>query len=281
MRNLEKILFPTGGFALLFLVVIAGVYFLFPLQSQAPVVPVEDDGAPVVEELRNIVVAEPQSGDIVGFPLEIVGQARVFENVFQYRVKDDAGVVLADGHAMADALDVGQYGSFSLFVHYDVPTMTTGVVEVFSYSARDGSEQDMVTIPVTFSDEVEAREIFVYFVPREQGNDCSVVIPVTRRVSITPAIANAALVQLLQGVDSTEDEALASLIPPQARVRSLVLDQGVATVTFVEDSFLGVAGSCMVAGIRAQIEASLTQFSSITSVVIVEEGKTPEETLQP
>jgi hypothetical protein len=281
MRNLEKIIFPIGGAALLLLVIITGVHFLFPRQLPAPVVPVEDDGTPAAEDLGNIVVAEPQAGNIVGFPLMIVGQARVFENVFQYRVKDDAGVVLADGHAMADAPDVGQYGSFLLSVHYDAPTTSTGTVEVFSYSARDGSEQDMVTIPVMFSDEVDAREVFVYFVPREQGNDCSVVVPVTRRISVTPAIANATLVELLHGVDSSEYESLASLIPPQARVRSLILDEGVATVTFVEDSFLGVAGSCMVAGIRAQIEASLTQFPSIISVVIVEEGKTAEETLQP
>lgn len=282
MRTLEKMLLPGGGVALILLVLIASVYFLFPRETPpAPVVPVDDDGVPAEEELGNIVVAQPVSGDVVGLPLMIVGQARVFENVFQYRVKDDAGNVLAAGHAMADAPDVGQYGSFTLSVNYEEPTTATGVVEVFSYSARDGAEQDMVSVPVTFSADVAAQDVAVYFVPRAPGNDCSVVERVTRRIPSTSAVAHAALMELLNGVWPSEDDTLMSLLPYQARVRSVVIEDGVATVTFVPDSFLGVAGSCMVAGIRAQIETTLLQFSSVTSVVLVEEGKAAEETLQP
>ena len=283
MRPIEKMLLPVGGVAILLIVLFAIIFFVFPHQTaHAPVVPVEDEnGTPVVEELKNIVVAEPVAGDTVGLPLVIVGQARVFESVFQYRVTDDAGVILAEGHAMANAPDVGEFGPFTLSINYDEPTTSTGVVEVFSYSARDGSEQDMVTIPVKFSSDVSAQDVSVYFMPRDAGGDCTATEQVTRRVPTTLAVANAALTELLNGVQPSESEELVSLIPTYAHVRSIVLDEGVATVTFTKDSFLSVAGSCTVEGIRAQIEATLMQFSSISSVVIVEEGKTAGETLQP
>lgn len=283
MRTFEKVLFPAGGIAILLLVFVAIVLFVFPLQTaQAPVVPIDEEtGDPAQEELANIIVAEPVAGDVVGLPLVITGQARVFENVFQYRVRDDAGVVLAEGHAMADAPDIGTFGPFTLSLNYDEPTTSTGLVEVFSYSARDGSEENMVSIPVSFSSEVEVREVGVYFLPQDAVEDCTSVIRVDRRVPSTLAIAHAAMTELLVGVRPSEGQDFITLIPYSARLRSLVLEEGVATVTFAKDSFLGVAGSCMVLGIRSQIEATLTQFSSISSVIIVEEGKTAEETLQP
>lgn len=285
MRSFEKFLIPAGGAAILVLVIFSIFFFVLPQNTaQAPVVPVGDSGVPVEESLQNIIVAEPVAGDIVGFPLTIVGQARVFEAVFHYRIIDDVGVVLAEGYAMADAPDIGEFGSFTVSVNYDEPTVPSGVVEVFSYSAKDGSEQDMVRIPVVFSPDVSAEEVSVYFVPRnasENGGDCTDVTEVTRRVPDTVAVAHAALGELLEGVDASGSEELISLIPTQAKVRSIGIEDGVATVTFVKDSFLGVAGSCMVTGIRAQIEATLKQFSSVTSVIILEEGKDADEILQP
>jgi Immunoglobulin-like domain of bacterial spore germination/Sporulation and spore germination len=281
MRLMKKMLLPVGGMAILLAVLFAIILFVFSTQLvQAPVVPVEDIETPV-EDLENIFVAEPVAGDVVGFPLTIIGQARVFEQVFQYRVVDDAGVILAAGHAMTDAPDIGAFGSFVVSIHYDAPTTSMGIVEVFSYSARDGARQDVVTIPVAFSSDVSARDVLVYFLPRDVGLDCAAVVPVSRRVPATLAVAHAAMTELFYGVRPVESETLVSLVPPSASLRSLFLEEGVATVMFAQDSFLGIAGSCAVQGIRAQIEATLMQFSSIHSVVILEEGKSPEETLQP
>lgn len=285
MHSFERLFIPAGGAAILVAVILAIFFFVLPQNTaQAPVVPIGDSGVPVEESLQNIIIAEPVAGDVVGLPIIIVGQARVFEAVFHYRIIDDAGIVLAEGHAMTDAPDVGQFGSFTLSVNYDEPTVPGGVVELFSYSAKDGSEQDMVRIPVVFSADVLAEEVSVYFVPRdafENGGDCTDVTEVTRRVPDTVAVAHAALGELLEGVDASEGEEFVSLIPPQAKVRSIGIEDGVATVTFVKDSFLGSAGSCMVTGIRAQIEATLMQFSSVISVIILEEGKAADEILQP
>lgn len=285
MRSFEKFFIPAGGVALLVLVAFAIFFFVLPQNTaQAPVIPVGDSGVPVEETLQNIIVAEPVAGDVVGFPLTIIGQARVFEAVFQYRVIDDMGVVLAEGHAMADASDVGEFGSFAVSVHYDKPTVARGVVEVFSLSAKDGSEQDMVRIPVVFAPNVATQEISVFFPSHaslDYVGDCSFVQEVSRRVPAGVAVAQMAMNELLKGVLPFEDRELFSLIPSTASVRSLFIEEGVATITFTHGSFEGIAGSCAVINIRTQIEATLKQFSSVTSVIILEEGKTADEVLQP
>lgn len=287
MPLFEKVLIPAGGVALFVGVLFAIFFFVLP-QSMAPtpVVPNGDSGNPTDEPLGNIVVAQPVAGETISFPLAIVGQARVFENVFHYRVIDAANVVLAEHYAIADAKDIGEYGSFSLRVNYQQPTTSEGFVEVFSYSAKDGSVQDLQRIPVTFADDVVTKNISVFFVSRagiETGNDCAIVREVVRRVPDTVAVAHAAMQELLAGVYPFEDVDgdYLSLIPYSARIRSLHVENGVATVVFVKDSFTGTAGSCTVGAIRAQIEATLSQFSSVTSVVIKEENVPVEEVLQP
>lgn len=285
MRSFEKFFIPAVGVALFVFVAFVIFFFVLPQQTaQAPVIPVGDSGVPVEETLQNIIVAEPVAGDVVEFPLVIIGQARVFESVFQYRILDDAGVVLAEGHATTDAPGVGVFGSFALSVNYLEPTTPGGVVEVFSFSAKDDSEQDMVRVPIVFSSDISSQEVSVFFIPRdtfEDTGDCARVIEVARRVPDTVAVAHVALEELLAGVTPAESEDFFSLIPSQARMRSISIEDGIVTITFVRDSFLGVAGSCMVSGIRAQIEATLLQFSSVTSVIILEEGKTVDEVLQP
>lgn len=275
----------VGGAAIIALCAFGIFFFILPQEPvYAPAFPVEDLESPPQESLANIVIATPVAGDEIGFPLVLSGQARVFENVFQYRIRDDAGIVLAAGHASAAAPDVGQFGSFSLEVSYSEPTVSSGFVEVFSLSAHDGSEQDMITIPVTFASDVLVQDVSVYFVSRSalaQGTSCTDVIAVSRRVPQTVAIAHAALTSLLSGVYAYEDADLLSSLPSYAQLRSVSIEDGVATVLFAKDSFLGVAGSCTVASVRSQIEATLGQFSSINKVILLEEGKTPEETLQP
>ncbi len=134
----------------------------------------------------------------------------------------------------------------------------------------------------TEEEDVSAKDIALYFVSNNSmSQNCSEVVKVSRRVPNTLAIAHTALTELLRGVDAAESETLTTLIPSSAALRSIGIEDGVATVTFVKDSFLGVAGSCRVIGIRSQIEATLKQFSSVSSVIILEEGKPAEETLQP
>src|SRR6266576_174551 len=49
----------------------------------------------------NIIVTKPLANESIDIPLSITGKARVFENVLQYRVKDNKGKIIAFGKATA------------------------------------------------------------------------------------------------------------------------------------------------------------------------------------
>lgn len=98
----------------------------------------------------NIKVSTPTAGELVGDSFTIKGEARVFENQFAWRVRDANGKIIVDGSAYASAPDVGQFGPYEIPVSYTQPATAVGQVEVFQYSAKDGSEVDKVIVPVRF-----------------------------------------------------------------------------------------------------------------------------------
>lgn len=106
---------------------------------------------PINIKENNIKVFSPKPNDEIGPELIIKGEARVFENQFAWRVRDTDGAILATGSGYANAPDVGQFGAFTISAAYKKPTGQTGTVEVFNYSPKDGSEVDLVQIPVRFS----------------------------------------------------------------------------------------------------------------------------------
>ncbi|MCR4312118.1 MAG: GerMN domain-containing protein [Candidatus Uhrbacteria bacterium] len=235
----------------------------------------------------NIVVYEPDpftfggENDVVGVPLVVTGKARVFENQFAYRLTDDDGNVLVEGSAMANAPDTGTFGEFTISTSYDEPATSMGVLEVFQYSAMDGSEVDKVTIPVLFAD-TETMSVNAYFTTAATSTDCSTVTAVARRIPVTLATARAAVEELLKGPSSNEfNDGYGTSIPLGTTLRSLSIEGGVATVEFNSALDAMVSGSCNVSVIRSQIESTLKQFSSVTSVVILVEGKDADEVLQP
>lgn|SRR3989338_8351903 len=128
----------------------------YPRQCRFPdgTLAVEVIAASSSSSQANIVVTEPASGEEIGNPVIIRGQARVFENTFSYRIIDAAdGTILLEDHAMASAPDIGQFGIFEVKATYNLPQSVIGTIEVFEYSAKDGSEINMVRIPVFFKEE--------------------------------------------------------------------------------------------------------------------------------
>lgn len=107
--------------------------------------------------------------------------------------------------------------------------------------------------------------------------DCSAVFPVSRELTPTPSVARLALTELLKG--PTPEEAAQgyySSINEGARALSLDIQKGVATIDFDSRFTEGVAGSCQVEAIRAQITRTLVQFASVNSVVITVGGEVSE-----
>ncbi|MCR4279832.1 MAG: GerMN domain-containing protein [Candidatus Komeilibacteria bacterium] len=110
---------------------------------------------------------------------------------------------------------------------------------------------------------------------------CEQTHGVPREINIEAASApEASLKALLAGPNDTERKlAYYTNINPGTGLNSLSIDQGVARVDFNESLNFGVAGSCLVTSIRAQIENTLRQFPAIETVEIMVNGRS--DILQP
>jgi hypothetical protein len=100
---------------------------------------------------ENIIIYAPRMNERVGTPIIIEGRARVFENTVNYRLRDASGKEIAEGFITADAPDIDQFGPFRAELTYLSTVEGAGFIDIFSLSAMDGSEINMVSIPVTFT----------------------------------------------------------------------------------------------------------------------------------
>lgn len=248
------------------------------------------DGKVFVESIKpetpreaNIRVSKPRASEEVGLPLVIKGEARVFENVFNYRVRDADGAILVEDHAMALSPDIGLFGPFDIEVNYPEPKGKSGTVEVFNYSAKDGSEENMVIIPVRFA-LVWSTTVNVFFSSSPENPhalDCSKVYPVERRFAGRAPVARRALEELLKGPTVIErSHGYVTNINDGVKIQRLVINNGVAEVDFDSTIELSVGGSCRVTAIRAQITETLKQFPSVKEVIISVNGRV-DDALQP
>lgn len=221
----------------------------------------------------NIVVTSPVAGQSVEMPMVVAGRARVFENSFAWRVRDGDGDVIAEGHGMAASPDVGQFGPFQERVFYPAPDSPEGRVEVFEYSARDGSEINKVIVPVRFSS--ERVKISIYFTSTRLNPNalpCGKVFPVDREIPRTVAPAEAALRLLLAGPTEVEKrDGYQTSLPPGTELRSVRLVGGMAEADFSE-TLDEIAGACAVEAARAQVDSTLQQFPAIKAVRILKNG---------
>lgn len=96
---------------------------------------------------RNIYITYPKNGEQLNLPFTISGEARVFENQFNYRILDANGKKLIEGSAYANSLDSGLYGPFTIEIKSLPPIDSPMIfIEVFDYSPKDGSEIDKVIV---------------------------------------------------------------------------------------------------------------------------------------
>lgn len=233
----------------------------------------------IVSTSGNMIVTSPVAQQTIGLPLVMTGSARVFENALNYRLLDVDGAELVAGYAVADAFDTGEFGSFTVTTSYSEPKGAVGTLEVFDYSAKDGAVIDLVSIPVVFPS-IESMIVKTYWTTAETSGLCSSVAVTERRVPQSPAVGYTALTELLAGPNTPESMAqFSTSIPESVSIKSLTIVDGVAKVEFSKS--LETGGSCRVTAIRAQIESTLKQFPTVTSVILTTEGRSPAESLQP
>ncbi|KKP64329.1 MAG: hypothetical protein UR61_C0048G0002 [candidate division WS6 bacterium GW2011_GWE1_34_7] len=151
----------------------------------------------------------------------------------------------------------------------------------------EAANDDSFEIPVFFKTLCEidsTMNLLVYFgntVKDPNAENCDKVYAVSRKVVKTEAVGRAALLELLKGTTSAEeDKGYISSIPSGVTINSLKISKGIAYVDFNEKLGEGVGGSCLVDRIRAEITQTLKQFSTVDKVVISINGES-KEILQP
>ncbi|MFA7654056.1 MAG: GerMN domain-containing protein [Candidatus Magasanikbacteria bacterium] len=133
------------------------------------------------------------------------------------------------------------------------------------------------------NDSVELIKLKVFFINSQldPGVSCVKVFSVERFVTSTPAVGLAALQQLLVGPTKSEKAGgFGTTINPGVTVQKLTIENGIARVDFNDELDRQAGGSCRVSAIRAQIEATLKQFSTVKEVIISINGQS-EDILQP
>ncbi len=236
--------------------------------------PAADPSAPATPNIR---VTSPQPNATVptgGFTL--AGTARSFENSVSYRMRDAGGNAMLGGNIMAMG-EMGNFNPYETKVRVRAGYTGKATLEVYQISAKDGSEIDMVKIPVIVAGAAAATDeipLKIFFPNERQGsgNDCRSVYPIQRTVEKTQGTAEAALRALLEGPNQLEQsEGYRSEIPSGTQLNRIVIDAGTARADFSAE-LNGAAGSCRVNAIRSQIEQTLRQFTTVRKVVISVQG---------
>jgi germination protein M len=94
-----------------------------------------------------ILVESPTVGATVGSPLRITGTANVFEAVFQINITNWDGLIIAEKTVMASS-GTGTRGTFDVTVPFTLDKAGIGSLIVFADSPKDGSQIDLVEIPL-------------------------------------------------------------------------------------------------------------------------------------
>jgi hypothetical protein len=102
------------------------------------------------DELPAILVESPVIGETVSNPVTISGTANVFEATVNVRILDENGNEIARSFTMATC-GTGCRGDYSVSVSYEVDHEQLGSIEVLDYSAKDGSPENVMSIPVVLT----------------------------------------------------------------------------------------------------------------------------------
>lgn len=112
----------------------------------------------------NIIVTSPSPNQKVGSKFKLTGQARVFENVFAFRLKNKrTNKIYAQAPTMTDGNEMGQFGNFNFEINYqnnspDLKDNDGLILEVYQNSPKDGVEVDKVTINLIYDAQLDKKD---------------------------------------------------------------------------------------------------------------------------
>lgn len=275
------------GLAVIILV-LAGVLF-WPKDNT----PLDNGGSnnPPPSGNEGIQITSPSPNGVISSPVTIKGSVKGngwtgFEGqVGIVKLFDASNKELAMGILTATSNWMQLPTPFETTLFFDYPSDGTGTLVFYNENASGEPSRDRAfSMPVKLTkSSAEKMKVKAYFnnTALDPAASCTKVFPLEREVPKTQATARVALEQLIKGLSDLEKDAgYVTNINPGVVIQSLVIKDSTATVDFNDTLQQGVAGSCKVTAIRAQITETLKQFPTVKNVVISINGKT-QEILQP
>ncbi len=241
-----------------------------------------------------IRVSAPQPNEEIVSPLTVRGEARgnwYFEASFPAEIIDGNGKQLgiipiqAQGEWMTT-----DYVPFETSFSFATATTPTGTLILHKDNPSGLPENDnQLRLPIRFKNVAAGPErtikLYYYNALKDkdaQGNiQCSSkgLVPVERKIPVTLSPIQDAVKLLLKGELTAAERAqgITTEYPlPGVELKSASLNQGALALAFSDPQNKTGGGSCRVAILWAQIEATAKQFSNVQTVSF-----TPEELFQP
>lgn len=251
--------------------------------SGCGITPKPEDGLIVDYPKENVSVSSPLvvSGVVTGNKwIGYEGQTGVVNLI------DENGNILSASVLVAKGDWTKLPVKFEATLEFEIPESGDGWL-IFYNENPSGMEENSAqfVLPVAFDRNEVVVQVYFGDSQTDSDFDCTLVSAVDRAISKTEAVARGAIEELLKGPNQDEIKGgFFTGINEGVKIQKLVIDsttgEGVAKIDFSKELEEGVGGSCRVALIRAQVEKTLKQFSTIQSVVISIDGRT-EDILQP
>lgn len=215
----------------------------------------------------NVMLDRDLSHELLTSPFEVAGTVSAPNASVKWQLADANGVLLASGDLLSD--DEGKFALRSFIL--TVPKTSTGTLEIGALKLPVRLPTATMTIKYYSGQYIDGAALDL---------DCSTVHEQTATV-VRSSLPVETTLRYLLARNIWESEPRVSYIPRDTRLESIKVSGGTATVVLSPELQNYGGGSCNVEAIRAQIETTLKQFSSVKQVVIIEDGKTEAETLQP
>lgn len=217
---------------------------------------------PPVTEKRDEITIESVE---VANPLVISGRARTFENNVAIRVRGAGGTLLEETFTTS-AGEMGSHNPYRASVWLTRDPGNEVVVEALEYSAKDGSERNLVSVSRPYG--VEGIGVTLFF----PDADCTGVRSFRRTVPKSIAMARLLVEALIDGPTATETKSGAvSPFPERSAVRSVSFREGTVTVDF-DERLQNAGGSCRAQMIRRTVTDTLMALPSVKKVIITAGG---------
>lgn len=250
-----------------------------------PVPPHESPPA-VLPESGDIVIELPVEGSSSASTfIDVAGRAKIEGGPLVITVKNSVGATIVTKTIAFEGAASEEYGRFSETITFATVPAGNGTIEIARVSGGTPAIRNILFMDAAAADtELGQVKIKVYLHNSVLGpaDDCSLVFPVERIIAADAAAYRATIEALLKGPNAAEKSAgYTTAIPVSAAVKSVGVDaNGTVIADFTQALDRGVAGSCRVLAIRAQIETTLRQFPETRDVIISVDGNV-DETLQP